>query len=109
MSQVALNSHGSGSTNPARTRGGEHRLTSLRRWLADAPTAYLLLLPVLVLFGFAVVYPVVETVVLSFWDIRGLAKPRFYGLGNFLALYQDANFRRAIVTTLQWTVFTTTI
>jgi raffinose/stachyose/melibiose transport system permease protein len=68
-----------------------------------------LLLPVLVLFGFAVVYPVIQTVVLSFWDIKGLSKPRFYGFGNFVALYYDANFRRAIVTTLLWTVFTTTI
>ena len=109
MVEVALNSRGSKSTRPAATRGGEQRLTSLRRWLADAPAAYLLLLPVLVLFGFAVVYPVIQTVVLSFWDIKGLAKPRFYGLGNFVALYHDANFRRAVVTTLLWTVCTTTI
>jgi len=90
-------------------RRGERRLTSLRQRIADAPAAYLLLLPVLVLFGFSVVYPVVQTVVLSFWDIKGLAKPRFYGFGNFVALYHDANFRQAVVTTLLWTVFTTTI
>ncbi|HZP19216.1 MAG TPA: sugar ABC transporter permease [Bauldia sp.] len=84
-------------------------LASLRGWLADAPTAYLLLLPVLVLFGFAVVYPVIQTVALSFWDIRGLAKPRFYGFGNFIALSEDVNFRRAVTTTLLWTACTTAI
>src|SRR5262249_46792768 len=109
MLEVALNSRGSKSTKPIVTRRGERTLTSLRRWIADAPAAYLLLLPVLVLFGFAVVYPVIQTVVLSLWDIKGLAKPRFYGFGNFIALYEDANFRRAVVTTLLWTVFTTTI
>jgi ABC-type sugar transport system permease subunit len=63
----------------------------------------------LVLFAFAVVYPVVQTVWLSFWDIKGLAKPRFYGLGNFVALYYDPHFRQAILTTLVWTVCTTAI
>ena len=61
------------------------------------------------LFSFAVVYPVIQTVVLSFWDIKGLAKPRFYGFGNFVALYQDPTFRGAVLTTLIWTGLTTTI
>ena len=90
-------------------RRGERRLTSLRQRIADAPAAYLLLLPVLVLFGFSVVYPVVQTVVLSFWDIKGLAKPRFYGLGNFVTLYHDPTFRGAVLTTLIWTAVTTTL
>jgi len=108
MSGGALTSRGSGTTSPSRMRGGE-LLSSPRRRIADAPAAYLLLLPVLVLFGFAVVYPVIQTVVLSFWDIKGLAKPRFYGFGNFVALYQDPTFRGAVLTTLIWTGVTTTI
>jgi raffinose/stachyose/melibiose transport system permease protein len=107
MSGVALTSRGSGTTSPSPTRRGELTLTSPRRRIADAPAAYLLLLPVLVLFGFSVVYPVIQTVVLSFWDIKGLAKPRFYGFGNFVALYQDPTFRGAVLTTLIWTGVTT--
>jgi raffinose/stachyose/melibiose transport system permease protein len=109
MSGVALISRGSGTTGPSRTRRGELKLSSPRRRIADAPAAYLLLLPVLVLFGFAVVYPVIQTVILSFWDIKGLAKPRFYGLGNYVALYHDPTFRGAVLTTLIWTAVTTTI
>jgi raffinose/stachyose/melibiose transport system permease protein len=109
MSQVALQSRGSDESSPSQAKGGGRELTSLRRWIADARAAYLLLLPVLVLFAFAVVYPLIQTVILSFWDIKGLGKPKFYGLGNFVTLAQDANFRQAVTTTLMWTVFTTAI
>lgn len=109
MSGVALISRGSGTTSPSLTSRAELKLSPARRRIAEAPAAYLLLLPVLVLFGFAVVYPVIQTVVLSFWDIKGLAKPRFYGFGNFVALYQDPTFRGAVLTTLIWTAVTTTI
>lgn len=109
MSQLALPSRGSDESSSSQMRGGERKRTSLRHWIADAPAAYLLLLPVLVLFAFAVVYPLIQTIVLSFWDIKGLGKPKFYGLGNFVTLAQDANFRQAAGTTLLWTVFTTAI
>ena len=109
MTQVALTSRGPHDSNSSRALEGGRKLAPLRRWIADAPAAYLLLLPVLVLFGFAVIYPLIQTIILSFWDIKGLGKPRFYGLGNFVALFQDANFRQAVVTTLLWTVCTTAI
>src|ERR1700710_142576 len=83
--------------------------SSLRRWFADAPAAYLLLAPVLVLFAFAVVYPLITTIWLSFFDIKGLYPPKFTGLGNFVTLYNDATFRHAIVTTLLWTLCTTVL
>lgn len=108
MSEVALSTRGSDASK-SRAEGGGRQRTSLHRWIADAPAAYLLLLPVLVLFGFAVIYPLVQTIVLSLWDIRGLGKPKFIGLGNFIALVQDANFRQAATTTLLWTFFTTAI
>jgi len=109
MAEVALSSRGRQHDGSPSTERGGRKLASLRRWMADAPAAYLLLAPVLVLFAFAVVYPVIQTVWISFWDIKGLAKPRFYGLGNFIALYNDANFRQTIVTTLLWTVCTTAL
>ncbi len=109
MSQVALVTRGSDDGEFSRAKGNGRELTPLRRWFADAPAASLLLLPVLVLFAFAVVYPLVQTIILSFWDIRGLAKPKFYGLGNFITLAQDANFRQAVVTTILWTACTTAL
>jgi ABC-type sugar transport system permease subunit len=107
MTDVALNPRGPSS--PPAAEGVSHGLLSFRRWIAYGPGAYLLLLPLLVLFAFEVVYPLIQTIVMSFWDIKGLAKPKFYGLGNFIALAQDANFRQAVTTTLLWTVFTTAL
>jgi raffinose/stachyose/melibiose transport system permease protein len=109
MTQVALTSRGSDDDNPSRLGGGEQQLTPLRRWIADAPAAYLLLIPVLVLFAFSVVYPLIQTIVLSFWDIKGLGKPRFYGFGNFVGLVNDGTFRTSVGTTLLWTVCTTAL
>lgn len=109
MTQIALATRGPQHSNPPAAERVGQKPGSLRRWIADAPAAYLLLLPVLVLFAFAVVYPLVQTIVMSFWDIKGLGKPKFYGWGNYVALAQDANFRQAVTTTLLWTAFTTAL
>ena len=82
---------------------------STRRHLGEVPAAYLLLAPVIILFAFAVVYPLIDTIRLSFYDIKGLYPPRFAGLNNFVTLYNDANFRQAAVTTLLWTTCTTVL
>lgn len=88
--------------------GGRRKLAATRRWrISDVPAAYLLLTPVIILFSFAVIYPLIDTIRLSFYDIRGLYPPKFYGLRNFVQLLYDANFRQAARTTLLWTGFTT--
>ena len=109
MTDLALTSRGRAKNGSPTVEGGGRKPTSLRRRIADTPAAYLLLAPVLVLFAFSVVYPLINTIWLSFWDIKGLAKPRFFGFGNFITLYYDENFRRTILTTLLWTVCTTAI
>lgn len=82
--------------------------TAARRWRsADAVAAALLLFPVLALFAFAVVYPLLQTIWLSFWDIRGLYQPKFIGVGNFTLLFSDPTFRASLITTLLWTCCTT--
>ena len=77
--------------------------------MADAPAAYLLLIPVLILFGIAVIYPLIETIRLSFFDIKGLGKPKFIGWGNYLKLFTDPAFRNTLTTTLIFTLATTAI
>ncbi len=95
------------ATQSAHTHG---RLRIARRWrLGEVPAAYLLLAPVLILFVLAEVYPLFETIRLSFFDIVGLSKPRFVGWGNYKRLFVDANFLRALWTTLWWTLLTTVL
>ena len=87
---------------------GAHARRRRFRW-HDVPAAYLLIAPVLILFGFAVAFPLIETIRLSFFDIKGLGVPRFVGFGNYVKLFHDANFRQALSTTLLWTLSTTLI
>lgn len=88
---------------PADTRGW-------RAWrLSDTPAALILIVPALVLFAIAVAYPLIETIRLSFFDIRGLAAPKYIGFGNYVALFADPTFRNTIVTTLIFTLGVTAI
>lgn len=81
-----------------------------RGWrLRDTLAALLLLVPVLILFGIAVVFPLIDTIRLSFFDIKGLAKPKYIGIDNYIRLFSDPAFRNTLVTTLVFTVSTTVI
>jgi raffinose/stachyose/melibiose transport system permease protein len=107
----------SGGTTPSGTyhavRGEPALAVAARGWrpwrLSDTPAAWLLILPMLVFFGIAVAYPLVETIRLSFFDVRGLAEPRYVGFGNYTALFADPLFRNTIVTTLVFTLGVTGI
>ncbi|MCJ7874082.1 sugar ABC transporter permease [Phaeobacter sp. J2-8] len=74
----------------------------LPRQLSQSRAAYILLAPLLIFFGISVVYPVVETIRLSFFEIKGLAPPKAVGLGNYLKLFYDENFMRALRVTFYW-------
>lgn len=81
-----------------------------RTWFGyEVPAAYLLIAPVLILFGFAVAFPLLDTIRLSFFDIKGLGAPRYVAFGNYVKLFHDENFRQALSTTLWWTVSTTVL
>ena len=112
MGVVAADSPAAGGGHRHSGRVGGGRLRSLigpRRRLRDAPAAWLLILPVLLLFAVSVAYPLAETIRLSFYEIRGLASPRYIGLGNYVTLFADAAFRNTLMTTLVFTIGTTAI
>jgi ABC-type sugar transport system permease subunit len=91
-----------GITGPATARDRTFRRDEVR-------AAYLLIAPVLILFGLAVAFPLIDTVQLSFFDIRGLGAAHYVGFDNYITLFQDNNFRHALSTTLIWTVSTTVL
>ncbi|WP_375450702.1 carbohydrate ABC transporter permease [uncultured Devosia sp.] len=111
MSQSAIAPGNAGLVATTPPGGSSRRKpAAIRRFrLGDVPAAYLLLAPVLILFAFSVIYPLADTVRLSLFDIKGLGKPKFVGLGNYLALFNDPDFRRVIVTTFTWTVMSTVL
>ncbi|MGV8955758.1 MAG: carbohydrate ABC transporter permease [Cypionkella sp.] len=111
MSQsVAPNAAVAASPQFSPKGGGQRELSATRRWrLKDTPAAWLLIAPVVILFGISVVYPLFETIRLSFFDIKGLGKPRYVGVGNYLKLFADPAFRNTLTTTLIFTLGTTAV
>lgn len=88
---------------------GSPALTA-RGWRLSEPTAaWLLIGPALALFAVSALYPLIETIRLSFFDTRGLAPGRFIGWGNYWQLFNDAGFRNTLVTTVIFTLATTAI
>ncbi|MDB5540713.1 MAG: putative transrane component of transporter [Devosia sp.] len=105
---VAASATATDAERSSRVAGERRKLLATRGWrIGDWPAAWLLIAPVLVLFGIAVVYPLVETIRLSFFDIKGLGKPKYVELGNYVRLFADPAFRNTISTTLIFTVATT--
>lgn len=99
-----------GEMTPPKSTDGQRKLVVRRLWgNGEVRSAYVLLLPVLVLFGLAVVFPVIDTIRLSFFDIRGLSGAKFFGFNNYLLLWGDPNFQRSAVTTIAWTLVSTTV
>ncbi|MDQ6672926.1 MAG: sugar ABC transporter permease [Chloroflexota bacterium] len=73
--------------------------------LKRSRAAYLLMLPFLLHFVVVVAYPFAYSVYLSFFDASLNRTPVFIGLGNFLRLAQDAQFRHALGNTAYFTLF----
>jgi raffinose/stachyose/melibiose transport system permease protein len=115
MQETVADSAKGATANEVSPRGSERRklLAAPRAsggWrLGDWPAAWLLIAPVIVLFGIAVVFPLIDTIRLSFFDIKGLAKPKYIGIGNYLKLFADPAFRNTLTTTLIFTLATTAI
>lgn len=79
----------------------------LPRQLSQTKAAYILLAPLLIFFAISVIYPVIETIRLSFFEIKGLAPPKYVGFGNYTKLFADENFIRALRVTFVWSLTAT--
>ncbi len=83
---------------------------SLRKGLTlrqqDARAGWLLVLPSLLVILGVTLWPVIQTLILSFYNVQsGINQARtFVGLGNYLALLQDRTFWETIQRTLYFTV-----
>jgi raffinose/stachyose/melibiose transport system permease protein len=94
----------------SQSAGGQRKLSAGRSWrMGDWPAAWFLITPVVVLFGIAVVFPLIDTIRLSFFDIKGMAQPKFVGWGNYSKLFSDPAFVNTLSTTLIFTLATTII
>lgn len=75
--------------------------TISRRQLREWGAAYLFILPAIVCIGLFLVYASVRLFYLSFTSANFSGKPEvFVGLENYVYLFQQSNFRRAVTSTL---------
>src|ERR1700737_833123 len=71
----------------------------------DWPIAWLFFLPPpLLLFGL-IGYPFIRALYLSFFNVVGVREGAFVGLQNYANLWSDDFFRRALITTSEFTFF----
>lgn len=71
--------------------------------------AYGFIGPAVLLFGIAVVYPVIQNIVISFYSWGGFGPMKPVGLQNYSKLFHDANFINSLKLSIIWTVATTVI
>jgi ABC-type sugar transport system permease subunit len=73
-----------------------------KRDMREYITGYIFLLPVFVLVGLFVLYPVLRTILLSFYEWPGFGKQKFVGLDNYVRLFAEDRYFWA---TMRHTVF----
>ena len=101
MSTAPLTSSAPG-TDPGAGEGSPRRRG--RRAAAEARAGILLSLPFLLLFGVFIAWPVLQSMIMSFTDMRisDIRSPfavEFVGLQNYITAFEDPVFRRAALNT----------
>ncbi len=69
--------------------------------------AYAFLTPAILLFGIAVVYPVIQNVAISFYSWGGFGPMKLVGMQNYIQLFHDPNFINSLKLSIIWTLATT--
>ena len=73
---------------------------------------YYFLLPTIIFSVIVVLYPILKTVYISFFDykIQTMALgPKFIGLNNYIAIFSDEHFIKTLIWTIQFTVISVTL
>jgi trehalose/maltose transport system permease protein len=85
-----------------------HRRSGRTQRQQQTQLAWLLLLPTLAIVAFIALYPLAQTIYQSFTNARlaSTQVTQFIGLQNYRDLVQDVDFRRSILTTIQFTILT---
>src|SRR3954469_14441869 len=86
---------------------GRRRHTSERR--RRTLTAFAFMAPSLIILGVFIVYPMVESLRISFRDYSVLGADKFVGLDNYRQLLHDGDFSNALGNTLVYAAITTPV
>ena len=70
---------------------------------------WLFMLPAILLLVFVVAAPTLGTIGLAFFKWDGLGKPKFVGIVNFINLFKDPVFYKALANNFKWLIYFCTI
>lgn len=82
---------------------------SVQRFFRKHSTSILIILPFLILFAVFAVWPVLYSLYLSFTDYDAVDKPNFVGFKNYLELFNQPRFYKALLNTTTYMVFVAAI
>jgi len=91
-------------TTPApQTRAASQRSWYKRNEIAITP--WLFLAPAILFFAFYVIWPIYQSISISFYAWDGLGDARYVGLGNYAELMEDRAFEVSLWNNLKWLLF----
>ena len=73
------------------------------------PIAYIFILPTIILFGGFVVWPLLQTVYLSFHDWNGIGTLEFSGISNYVEFFRDPHVWQSFKNNVLWMICSCTI
>ncbi|MDZ4766840.1 MAG: sugar ABC transporter permease [Chloroflexota bacterium] len=97
-----------GLRSRAPTAGLTGKFGQLGTQIRKNAIAYIFLAPAFILMGLFLVYPIVQSLLLSFYEWNGIAPRVYVGLENFERLLQDKILYLAIGNNIIFSIFTTT-
>jgi multiple sugar transport system permease protein len=92
---------------PVKTIYPENRLPSTRRKsrVSAKLSPWLFLAPAIAIFSIYVVYPILDSIWLSFFEWDGLGEKEWVGLGNYIELFESEAFYTSLKNNFLWLVF----
>ncbi len=70
-----------------------------------AVTPWLFLAPAILFFAFYVIWPIYQSIAISFYDWDGLGEARYVGMANYVELMDDSAFEVSLWNNLKWLLF----
>ncbi|AGB17936.1 carbohydrate ABC transporter permease [Thermoanaerobacterium thermosaccharolyticum] len=68
-------------------------------------SGWLIMIPSLILFGFFVWGPLLESIYLSFYSSNGMRLEKFVGLSNYISVFEYPDFKAAVINTFYYTLW----
>lgn len=84
-------------------------VASYKRKKKVNPMGYIFILPTLVIFGVFVLWPLIQTIYLSFMEWNGIGAIKFVGFSNYAEFFTDPHVLQSVLNNLLWMVVACTV